>query len=298
MTLTTVPDRILAYARTGKDKTGLPAGVILAQWILETGGFTSDLFITAHNFAGIKYHGEYAGRNGFSAYPDENTGFNDWVRTIMLGYYDSVRAVASSLGGAQVVMIALGQSPWDAGHYDNGTGAGSSLIALYKSDQLGAFDVMPDIHGMTGTVSVIPKPQVILLGDTTKYYIKPEYAGESLRQVSENNNHILGRTDILAGFLGIDDKWNIPAGFSVNLSKVSTNYVPDSTEYKGFFSVFTTLPPVGSSDNSTGQVVSPSVNNQQAVVKTSQRLIITHVIKALDSLITWLRKYAPLDSVA
>ena len=298
MTLTPVPDRIIAYAKTGHDKTGLPVGVILAQWILETGGFTSDLFISAHNFAGIKYHGAYAGRNGFSAYPDENSGFNDWVRTIMLGYYDSVRAVASSLGGAQAVIKALGESPWDAGHYNNGAGAGTSLLALYKADQLDAFDVMPDTHGMTGIVSQVVGTEIKLLGDTTKYYIKPEYAGMNLVKISDTNNHILGRTDILAGFLGIDQNWQIPAGFSLTLAKFPTTYVPDSTEYKGFFQVFTTLAPVGTSDNSTGQVVSPIVNDQPAPVKTSQQLIIALVIKWLDNAITWLRKFVPLDPLA
>lgn len=43
------------YAKQASNQTGWDAGLIYAQWVLETGNFTSHVFVVDHNLAGIKY---------------------------------------------------------------------------------------------------------------------------------------------------------------------------------------------------------------------------------------------------
>jgi hypothetical protein len=288
-----IPDYVASLARSGHDKTGIPTSVILAQWILETGGFTSRLFLDAHNFAGIKYHGAYEKTNGFSKYPDINTGFNDWVRTINLSYYTEVRTIAKSNGAISEVIKALGASPWDADHYNNGKGPGSSLLALWSSEQLGVFDTPLPTNAMTGIVSVVVGQPVSVLGDETIYHIKPEYAGESLVKINDETNHLLGRTDILAGFLGLEQNSPIPEGQGISAANFPRSYIPDSTEWKGFKAVFTDQQQVYPAPNVVLQVTSPEPVKEEENKRQLMIAIFALFIGYLDKLVTKIRKFAP-----
>lgn len=237
--MTIIPDNILKLAKDCHDKTHIPVSVILAQWILETGGFKSNLFRYCYNLAGIKYHEAYTDSNGFSCYPSLEVAATDWIRTISLGYYDNVRHVSSTTDKVEEVFSALGESPWDAGHYNNGQGPGSSLLALYKADNLQVFDILPNVQGAVITTQLVVGEPVEYYSSDEKYYIKPEYAGQSLIKINELNNHILGRADILAGFLGLD--WNAPIqiGQALLVNKFPKTYVPDSGEWKGLMAITT-----------------------------------------------------------
>lgn len=118
--------------------TGVDANVILAQWAVETGWGSSALAINHHNLAGIRWYG-HAGTvqvggtrgkagTGFSGYPSVAAFVLDYAHTLRLSYYDAVRHART----ARAQLSALGQSPWDAGHYVLGGLVGGSLISAYS----------------------------------------------------------------------------------------------------------------------------------------------------------------------
>jgi hypothetical protein len=288
--MTTIPDKITAYAQKGRSATCIPVSVILAQWILETGGFTSDLWRLANNFAGIKYHGAYDKRNGFTKYPDQDSGFADWVRTIGLGYYDKVRTVAKSNASPEAVIKALGDSPWDAGHYDNGKGPGSSLLALWKLEQLSVFDNLPVINGLVGSVTVPSSKPQEFSGDTKKYYIRLDFAGESLVKINEQNDHMLGRADVLADFLGIDQNSPIKVDQVLSAEKFPKLYIPDSGEWKGFQAITQDIP---AKIPEKVEVILPGETPVAEEEKVANKLILEIYIKLLaklDEFLTHIRK--------
>jgi hypothetical protein len=287
--MTIIPDNILKLAKDCHDKTHIPVSVILAQWILETGGFKSNLFRYCYNLAGIKYHGAYTDSNGFSCYPSLEVAAADWIRTINLGYYDNVRHVSQTSHEVAEVFSALGESPWDAGHYNNGQGPGSSLLSLYKADNLVVFDVLPNVQGATLTTQLVVGEPVEYYSSDEKYYIKPEYAGQSLVKINELNNHILGRADILAGFLGLD--WNAPiqTGQALLVNKFPKTYVPDSGEWKGLMAITT------NKLEEPAPVVLPTANEPTpaAVEEKKGNMIIAAfyilLLTTLDNLLTKIR---------
>ena len=156
------------------------------------------------------------------------------MRTIRLSYYDKVRSLAKSNASIDLIIKALGESPWDAGHYDNGTGPGSSLLLLWKLENLSVFDQVPIIQGLVGTVNIpVGKPEE-LSGDTKKYFIRADFVGESLVKINDQNDHMLGRSDLLAKFLGIDQNSPIAIDQVLSAEKFPKSYIPDSGEWKGF----------------------------------------------------------------
>lgn len=128
-----------AYGSVADDlasKTGLNRVLFLAQFALETGWGTSQL-ASHNNLAGIKYTGFFGSDfGGFASYDSLNQFESDYIRVLSLPFYDNVRASRGQSVNAQ--MVALGNSPWDAGHYNNGGGPGSSLEAF-----AGDFGVSP-----------------------------------------------------------------------------------------------------------------------------------------------------------
>lgn len=123
------------YAEQAANGTGLQPGLFLAQWAVETA--YASVFAGTYNLGNITRGGASQGFVNYGSYAQ-------FVDAEILLLHDAVYApvlasVGSTLGNQ---CIALGASPWDAGHYDDGGGPGSSLIATLplfgmSSEQLG-----------------------------------------------------------------------------------------------------------------------------------------------------------------
>jgi hypothetical protein len=142
-------NEVLAYAQSGKARTGVLVSVILAQWACETGWGSSPYFSEGHNPAGISPNGVVA------SYPNMGVGTDAWVQTMNLPYYDGVRAAQGWANQCKV----LGESPWAGSHYDNGNGPGSILAELVNENTLWTYDgpapaPQPQPQPSGGTVSV------------------------------------------------------------------------------------------------------------------------------------------------
>jgi hypothetical protein len=62
----------------------------------------------------------------------------EYEYTARLHYYDGVRAAVPQ--GADATAVALGQSPWDAGHYTADGSPGDALLRLMREFILYQFD--------------------------------------------------------------------------------------------------------------------------------------------------------------
>lgn len=86
-----------------------------------------------NNLGGIKYStaSKTAIKVGdFAAYKNLDDFFTDYIRVLRLSYYDNFRNVAKG-GNVSAAIVALGQSPYDAGHYAlNGVPGGKLLNML------------------------------------------------------------------------------------------------------------------------------------------------------------------------
>lgn len=136
----------LPYARKASAETGWPVSVILAQWGLETGWRTRTY--TGYNWGncgampnqptigGINKPGSPA---AFAYAYSPEQGLAEYVHVAHLGYYTKV-AQAARASGATAAARALGQSPWDWGHYTNRGDPGSSLISIMRVYNLYYYD--------------------------------------------------------------------------------------------------------------------------------------------------------------
>jgi len=123
------------YIQSAASQSGVSSETIAAQWANESGYGKSKLAVDSHNLAGIKYspHSTTAKRipgSDFAAYDSYADFVTDYVRVLNLPYYDKVRAAGTD---TQAATKALGESPWDAGHYNNGSGPGSKLFSILGS---------------------------------------------------------------------------------------------------------------------------------------------------------------------
>jgi hypothetical protein len=287
--MTPIPDNILKLAKECNAKTKIPVSVILSQWILETGAFKSNLFRYCYNLAGIKYHGAYTDSNGFSCYPTLEVAASDWVRTINLGYYNNVRNVCATSDNIEQMFSALGESPWDAGHYNNGKGPGSSLLALYKADNLAVFDLLPDVQGNAVTTQLVVGQPIEYYSSDVKYYIKPEYAGKSIEQINNSKDYVLGRADILAGFLGVKVDSPLEASQVYTANKFPKAYVPNSSEWKGFLEIMTTTQevPQAATPTPTAEETPAAVEEKKPKLEIASLYLV--LLLALDSILTKIR---------
>ena len=119
----TPQDFAAAYLPTAQEVsrgTGIDSYALLAQWGVETAWGSA--INNANNLGNIRCSPttfcEYASLEDFAAAA---------IATWRNGYYGAVLATAGQPVAAQ--LHAIGASPWDAGHYNNGGGVGSSLIA-------------------------------------------------------------------------------------------------------------------------------------------------------------------------
>ena len=139
----------MPYAVQAHHALGWPTSVILAQWGLEHGWSVPDY--TGYNWGnsgaiegyptvpGINVPGS-PGAFAYAKTPQD--GLNIFLHVARLSYYTAV-APAAMQGGANAAAVALGQSPWDAGHYTHSGQPGSSLIAIMSDFNFYRFDMAP-----------------------------------------------------------------------------------------------------------------------------------------------------------
>ncbi len=136
----------MPYAVQAHNELAWPTSVILAMWGLEHGWHVPDY--TGYNWGNsgaIEGYPTVPGINvpgspGAFAYANTPIdGLNIFLHVARLSYYTAV-APAAAQGGADAAAVALGQSPWDAGHYTNIGQPGSSLIAIMRDFNFYRFD--------------------------------------------------------------------------------------------------------------------------------------------------------------
>ena len=140
-----------SYADQVAAGTGLSAGLFLAQWAVETA--YASAFAGSYNLGNITRGGA---SNGFVNYGSYAQFVNAQILLLHDVPYEGVLASAGKSLAEQCV--ALGSSPWDAGHYNNGGGPGSSLIAVlplfgFSAEQIGDADLTPQEHAWLENVT-------------------------------------------------------------------------------------------------------------------------------------------------
>ena len=107
------------YAGTAAKDTGLDCRLMLTQWALESGWGTSALAINDHNYAGLRRSAgsgcTCCAGDGISTVCPSIADFTALYVAILHQHYAALLASAGHPLSAQ--FVALGQSPWDAGHY-------------------------------------------------------------------------------------------------------------------------------------------------------------------------------------
>jgi len=134
----------LPAARVASKQLGIPVSVILAQWINETGGGSSEAFVQGNNYAGVSYLDpteqavgaeDVAGLYPILAYPTQAAGLAGYVNRWLEPIYAPTRAVWAKTTDPIAVAQSIEQSPWAAGHY-----GGHGLEDLITQNDLTAYD--------------------------------------------------------------------------------------------------------------------------------------------------------------
>ncbi len=136
----------LSYAIQAHHALGWQTSVILAQWGLEVGWHVPSY--TGYNFGNVSSvpgAPTVGGLNvpgsppsfAYAATPAD--GLRYYLYAARLSYYTGVTLAARH--GADATAVALGESPWDAGHYTAIGQPGSSLLTLMRDFNLYHFDV-------------------------------------------------------------------------------------------------------------------------------------------------------------
>lgn len=116
------------YAEIAARGTGLSRWTILAQWAAETGWGESRLARQGNNLAGIT--GIRGGKRVFLTYPSLDAFVAAYIATMRNGYYG--RVLASANQPIEKQLLALGNSPWAAGHYRTGGQNGGLLLSVWQ----------------------------------------------------------------------------------------------------------------------------------------------------------------------
>lgn len=138
---------MLPYAEKAHQDLGWPTSVILAQWGMEHGWRLPDFdgwnlansrpFPDPNGDGGVCY-GQRVVRN-FCYASTPWIGLAIYEHCAHLSYYRGVAAAART-GGAAAAARALGQSPWDAGHYTVDGVPGDTLLNAMKAFNLYQYD--------------------------------------------------------------------------------------------------------------------------------------------------------------
>ncbi|MGA2835513.1 MAG: hypothetical protein ABSF84_02840 [Acidimicrobiales bacterium] len=128
---------VAPYAIPAAERAGFWPSVVLAQWADETEWGSSLAWLHGCNPAGISPGGVIA------SYPSIAAGADAWIATALQSDYDPVRAEYSHGNLAQA--LALGRSPWAAGHYiaEGSSVPGTSLYDIIEDNDLESFDSQP-----------------------------------------------------------------------------------------------------------------------------------------------------------
>lgn len=136
----------LPYAISAHQQCDWPVSLILAQWGVEHGWKIPSY--TGYNWGnssaisgfptvpGLKVAGS---PSAFAYAKTPDVGVAIYVRFCKMGFYRGVAPAAAS-GGVNAAAVALGKSPWDAGHYTNSGQPGSSLLAALRVYNLYWYD--------------------------------------------------------------------------------------------------------------------------------------------------------------
>jgi hypothetical protein len=112
-------------ADTVSSATRIDATVLLAQWGVETGW--GQFINNQNNLGNIRCFDGWPCAAGFSQFRTLGDFCTAAIETWENGFYTAVLSAV----GPNAQILAIGQSAWDAGHYDNGGGPGSSLAEAY-----------------------------------------------------------------------------------------------------------------------------------------------------------------------
>jgi hypothetical protein len=127
----------LPYALQANGALGWQTSVILAQWGLEHGWQVPDA--QGYNWGNTEYAPGCSRPGRFCYAPTPSEGLREYIYTASLSFYDGVRAAV--VRGADATAVALGESPWDEGHYGGAAHPGSSLLAILRAFNLYRLDL-------------------------------------------------------------------------------------------------------------------------------------------------------------
>ena len=147
------------YADYMRLKTSIPQSVIMAQMADETAYGTAPNWTVCHNAANMSFgtpavdalsNGTCS--NGFLSFPSYSAGLQAYALFYLNStLYVGVMQAASSGQPAIQVAYALGQSPWDNGHYYYNGADGGLLVNIMQSYNLTQYD-----HPVTTASSSVP----------------------------------------------------------------------------------------------------------------------------------------------
>ncbi|HLW01865.1 MAG TPA: hypothetical protein VKT82_24640 [Ktedonobacterales bacterium] len=126
----------LPYALQAHQALGWQTSVLLAQWGLEHGWQVPDA--QGYNWGNTEYAPGCPKPGRFCNAPTPAEGLREYLYTARLPFYDGVRAAVPQ--GADATAVALGESPWDEGHYTADGHPGDSLLAVMRQFNLYRFD--------------------------------------------------------------------------------------------------------------------------------------------------------------
>lgn len=126
----------LPFARQAHHALGWQTSVIVAQWGLEHGWAVPDA--QGYNWGNTTYAPGCTQRGGFCYAPTPAEGLREYVYTARLPWYRAVTQAAQQ--GAAAMAVALGRSPWDAGHYTHDGHPGDDLLAIVQAFHLDVLD--------------------------------------------------------------------------------------------------------------------------------------------------------------
>ncbi len=114
------------YAKYAASQTGWDGNLILAQWACETGWGTSSAWTQRFNPAGLNITSDAVSGDSYGSVQGGVKAYIDFINGDTAGYYKAVKSASTPAAAA----VALGNSPWAGGHYNNGNGPGSTLLNI------------------------------------------------------------------------------------------------------------------------------------------------------------------------
>ncbi len=126
----------LPYAQQAHQTLTWQTSVILAQWGLEHGWTVPDA--QGYNWGNTEYAPGCPKPGRFCYAPTPAEGLREYIYTAQLPWYKPVGNAVPQ--GADATAVALGRSPWDAGHYTGDGQPGDSLLGLMHEFNLYRFD--------------------------------------------------------------------------------------------------------------------------------------------------------------